>query len=271
MDAVAIEALAYWINERERIRRLKASGAPRPWSPDDVFQTTYFTNVHREDDRVTRWIRGNWNFDHKNYEFAMVMARIINKPETLEALGFPFHWDSDTFLETMDYLKESGATVWGNAYIYSTNGKPIEKARHAAGMLTSVHCGLPVQGYRPTLAAYHGALMRFDGLGSFLAAQVVADLKNTDFHPLAKAEDWWTWAAPGPGSLRGLTWILGEKVTPSTFTGAIEKVYAAVLPKVMEHVGRICMQDFQNCLCEFDKYMRVKTGTGRSKRMYNAR
>ena len=29
------------------------------------------------------------------------------------------------------------------------------------------------------------------------------------------------------------------------------------------------MQDLQNCFCEFDKYMRILNGTGRSKRSYN--
>jgi hypothetical protein len=31
----------------------------------------------------------------------------------------------------------------------------------------------------------------------------------------------------------------------------------------------MCMQDWQNVMCEFDKYMRVKLGQGRPRAGYN--
>jgi hypothetical protein len=30
----------------------------------------------------------------------------------------------------------------------------------------------------------------------------------------------------------------------------------------------LCFQNLQNCFCEYDKFMRVTNGTGRSKRKY---
>jgi hypothetical protein len=107
-----------------------------------------------------------------------------------------------------------------------------------------------------------------EGFASFMAGQVVADLKNTKGHPLSKAEDWWTFSAPGPGSLRGLKWYFDRewKINHATYEDAM----ANVMYEIQDDLPyKICMQDLQNCMCEFDKYMRVKTGKGRSKRSYN--
>ena len=79
--------LIYWINRREAIRELKESGAPKPWSQDPVFQVTYFCNVRREDDRVTKWIADRWRKgDNPNLEAAMVLARMFNLPSHLKWL-----------------------------------------------------------------------------------------------------------------------------------------------------------------------------------------
>jgi hypothetical protein len=110
--------------------------------------------------------------------------------------------------------------------------------------------------------------MRITGLGSFLAAQVIADLKNTLNHPLNAAVDWYDWAAPGPGSLRGIEWALGRRVTPSNFLAEATQLRELIYPKLRD-IYELHMQDFQNCLCEFDKYMRVSTGSGVSKRRYH--
>jgi hypothetical protein len=120
-----------------------------------------------------------------------------------------------------------------------------------------------------TLAAAHAFLMQLEGFGSFMAAQVVADLKNTEGHPLSFAPDWWNWSAPGPGSLRGLKWL----GTPVIRGISYEEIIKELHYKVHELVYPIhmCEQDLQNCLCEFDKYMRVQTGTGRSKRNYDGK
>ena len=78
------EHLAYWIEERERIRELKEAGAPKPWSEDAIFQTTYFCNVRREDDKVTKWVRKNWPCGGS--VGLVVLARMFNLPEHLEEL-----------------------------------------------------------------------------------------------------------------------------------------------------------------------------------------
>lgn len=270
----------YWILEREQIRRLKEVGEPRPWSSDPVFQTTYFCNVRREDDRVTRFFRSFYKqwVRHPMYEYNVILSRFLNHPPTIEDLDYIDKHDPDYILNVLESRARAGLQVWSGAYLITTHGLPMAKAQYLVNRVLqgasqlagrNIYTG-PVQGYRPTLAHVYGLLRGLEGLGSFLAAQVVADLKNSPGHPLSDAPDWWTFVAPGPGSLRGASWFhFGEigKVTPSNFHTLFYDIRDYVEEKVPGI--KICNQDLQNCLCEFDKYMRVSTGTGRSKRKYN--
>src|SRR5262245_66683119 len=45
-----------------------------------------------------------------------------------------------------------------------------------------------------------------EGLGSFMKGQIIADLKYLPF--MREVDDWWTWATPGPGSMKGLNIVL---------------------------------------------------------------
>jgi hypothetical protein len=112
--------------------------------------------------------------------------------------------------------------------------------------------------------------MKVNGLGSFMAAQVVADLKNTPGNPFEDAHDWWTWAAPGPGSKRGLRRYFGDNGMPRNkdFLGALQIMIEEVTPLLPEEIGRLCAQDWQNVMCEFDKWKRAKHNEGRPKAYY---
>jgi hypothetical protein len=269
----APELLKYWISERELIRRAREAGLPKPWSSDPIFQRTYFTNVHREDDRVTRWIRSNYTPEifGEFYEPAIVAARIFNYPPTLER--FKFEWFPVQQEKLANDLEEWGRTskTWGSAYVITTHGRKMKKVDYCVELLMTAQEKLPVYLGRhsfqtkdrvPYCADYHKELMKIDGLGSFLAAQIVADFKNTEGHPLQDAPDWSTFSAHGPGSLRGLSWYHGKKITPAMYD-----VHVNMVADDLQWTH--CMQDLQNCLCEFDKYCRIITGSGRSKRNYD--
>ena len=46
-----------FMKRREALRVAKAAGAPWPWSDDEVLNMYKFTNVKREHDRTTAWMR----------------------------------------------------------------------------------------------------------------------------------------------------------------------------------------------------------------------
>ena len=257
--------LIYWIEERYRILMLKQEGDPPPWSEDPIFQQTYFCNVMREDDKVTKWIRTFWNNPKdKGYTQAMCIARLINKPSTLEALGYPHVFDPKRFKEVMNSLEHP----WGGAYIVSTCGRKQPKVDYMCELILSWWGNDLTVLHGSTLGAMFNRLTALNGLGSFMAGQVIADLKNTIGHPLFKAEDWWTWSTHGPGSLRGMGWFFGHKVTPSRYDQGMVTIRKYVDERLDTYIPHFSNQDLQNCLCEYDKYMRILNGTGRSKRKY---
>lgn len=268
------DMLLYWIAERELVRRAKEAGLPKPWSQDPTFQTTYFCNVHREDDRITKWIRTTYSHfvNEPMFEYNVILARFLNWPESLATVGFVTHHDPDDILRVLEELAAKGK-IWGNAYVITTHGIPMPKARYLTHLVLSdvsrAYTSLRSACRAGSCLGAYMALQSIDGIGTFLAAQIIADLKNTPGHPLYTAADKLTFVAPGPGSVRGSSWFEHGKadgVTPRTFPVA----FANVRAYVDEHMpgNGIDNQDLQNCLCEYDKYMRVSQGTGKSKRNY---
>jgi hypothetical protein len=270
MDDIHKHKFIYFVKERDNIRFLKDElGAPKPWSIDPVFQRTYFCNIDREQDRVTKWIRDVFIPEYMEHSAAnMMMARFVNKPDSLLLLGWPWTY----FAEPTWRYEMSQPGAWGSAYIVSTNGRAMPKHEYIAGLLEQAFeqlAGWPGAGPQPTLASAHRHLQALQSMGAFMAAQVVADLKNTKGHPLQHAPDWNTWSSHGPGSLRGLEWFHGRRITPSTYQEAIASARAWVYNVDSTLLEALCNQNLQNCFCEYDKYMRVSSGTGRSKRRYN--
>ena len=274
-------SVAYWIKERESIRRLHDSGAPRPWTKDEVLGTYRFCNVRREDDKVTRWIKKNWRdpyANHPNLTVAMVLARLLNWPPTLDAIGFPTQpWDKhleEYYIRVIQDLMHVSKT-WGSAYVVTTCGKPMDKAVYAVQNVcggVAYACIAPRPG--DTLRTFWEGLRLVDGLGAgFLAAQVVADLKYVEGNPLASAEDWWTFAVPGPGSRRGINRYYGRDanapLSDEQWGREFRAMILEVTPLIPRHIGNIHAQDWQNVMCEWDKYQRTWENEGRPKRRYS--
>lgn len=257
------EELAYWINERYRIKLAKESGLPPPWTRDPIFRTVRFCNVHREDDKVTRWIRQNWN-EYDDAPWRFVVARMINLPHSLGFISrLDFPWQMKDRLKK---ARENGYKVFTSAYTISTCGRKMDKLDYVFDHVVE---RVPTYVRYATLTDCAADLCAVDGLGTFLAAQVVADMKNTADHPLAAAPDWWTFSAPGPGSLRGLSWFFDEPITPRMYQEALYDCRRATDPLVDPAVPRISNQDFQNCLCEFSKWCKVKYDGGHIRNRYD--
>lgn len=279
-----------FIQARHEVYLNRRDGKRPPWTRDPILAQYRFCNVYRELDAVTMWIRQNWSHglkDNPDVWFAMVVARLVNRTSTLEQIS-PLPWDkggATSFERTIDTIMAEGGQAFSAAYIVSTNGQPGRKSVYLKDMVLTPMWEAR-RALRPkwtaaldeceTLEMYHTRLMQWQGMGSFMAAQVVADLKHTrGTYGLRGASDWWTWAAPGPGSWRGLNRVRGRGPVRTGYRG--DEWLRGVL-RLQDYASAmtarrgwpsLCAQDIQNCLCEFDKYERARLGEGTPKQRYS--
>lgn len=260
-------------------------GGPRPRAkPDKIIAEYRFCNVRRNDDRVTKWIHGNILEpleEDENLWFYLVIARLFNSPNTLRAFTYDqyIHWRPEQWRKKLKQMREHG-TIFNAAYIVSTNGRAMDKVDYVIDeVLKPLWQARKVIGKTiadaKTLDEVHVILMSAQGLGSFMAAQVVADFKYAGSR--SRWKDWHTFAASGPGSRRGLNRLQGTPVNGPYSESYFRRDLAALREEVniqlkqrpaMKHLSPLTAQDIQNCLCEFDKYERARLGEGRPKQKY---
>jgi hypothetical protein len=178
------------------------------------------------------------------------------------------------FLKTLGRHAKAGGKIFNGAYIVSTNGKTVDDMKE---YITQGNIHIPKVVYlthevlvpmwkgrerlRPkdgdTLNSWHMMLGQMQGFGSFMAAQVIADLKYHE--PLRHADDWHTFAASGPGSRRGLNYVLGRERgddwTEDNWRLELGRLREKLLPMFKaEQMPAPHAQDIQNCLCEYNKW-----------------
>jgi hypothetical protein len=289
-----------FIHERWKIHLKKEAGEPRPWTKDPILRDYRFTTVYREGDKVTKWISEHWREPNQNSGlvwFAMCVARYINWPPTLEAIEYPVPWRRARAVGILEKIRQrpekifGGAykidagqsrQIFGGAYFLNSIGPKIQSVLN--DRLTPLWADRKLiteqLNRASTLAEIHAIFKARHGFGSFMAAQIVADLKYLPRNlPTANGHmgDWWSWAASGPGSKRGLNRLCGRPVNaPWRETEWHEKLLelqAALAPR-LKAAGMPPMhaQDVQGIgCCEWDKHERARLGEGRPKQKYPGR
>ena len=278
MKAAAVTAFVKFIEARERHRVARETGKPVV-RPDPIISQYRFCNVRRNDDRVTKVIHGGfltkWEND-ENLWFALTVARLFNLPDTLALLErqrcvLPFK--PETMRAALHLRKLDGHNVFNAAYIVSTNGRAMDKIDYVVD-----HVLAPAWAHRKdissavataaTLQQVHEALMSLNGMASFMAAQVVADLKYAE---PSRWEDFDTFCASGPGSKKGMNVVLGRDMGAPISEAEFRRELAVLREKtnlLLPAMEDITAQDLQNCLCEYSKYSKVVLGLGKPKQLY---
>jgi hypothetical protein len=275
----ARDRLLYWVREREAVRLKKESGAPAPWTDDEILRRYRFCNVRRMDDKVSRWLLMNWYEpyrDHPNMLAAVALARFVNLPNSLSFVrpfvlgprddGTP---DWKAVKSTLRQLKKKGP-IFNNAYMVRGNDG-IDKVEcvvdHYVRPLTKLENPIDPTSMERT----HANLLPSYGMGSFMAGQIVADLR---WAVSGTWEDRMNWAPRGPGSMRGLNRLFGRgpddaaaRTWDAEFATVIE-ICKRELPALI--TDRLEAHDYQNCLCEYDKFCRVLDGEGKPKQLYRS-
>lgn len=271
--------LFVFIKERYLIHERRADGVAKPWTQDPILQNYRFCNVYREHDTVTEWIAENWrkpNTNDPHVWFGMTVARFVNWPDSLAEIGYPVPWTNEAcnkFIQALSSRKEEGKKVFTGAYvIHAVKGSKI--GHLAYDIFTNLWERRDYLAESVSCEHLYNRLMEFTGIGSFMAGQIVCDTKYTRM--LDTAGDWWNFAAPGPGSRRGLARVFNHPVNfrwnDAEWHVALLALKAQIAPLLYDaKMPPMHAQDLQNCLCEFDKYERVRLKEGRPRSNYPGR
>lgn len=274
--------LFHWIKEREKVRIAKERGDALPWTQDPIIATYRFCNVRREDDRGTVWIRQHIReafAGHPNLWFMLCIARQINWPDTLAELIAERAWPVDDgrftpslITSVLNRRKARGDKVYTGAYMISApSTKGADKQAYIAetviGALWRRREHFPT--WNVSLRSVHEWLTASNGWGNFMAYQALVDMRFTPL--LAEAPDVTTWAAAGPGTLRGLNRLHGRAVDFVLGQGLARNEMRKIYEFVQAETGvAMDFSDVPNILCETDKYLRVKLGEGKPRALYVA-
>jgi len=267
-----VEGFYDYINERHAIYLKRFIGEPHPWTDDEILQTYSFCNVYRELDKVTVWIRENWKepyADHPNLPFAMAMARQINWPDTLQELGFPEHWNPERIKAIMQGRMDRKEKVYTGAYMLTgtLGGTKVEQTIDK--ILTPLYENPPTI-YKNSLEKTWAEYLPYAGFSGFMAYEVVTDLRHSKY--LENAEDIMTWANAGPGAKRGLNRIHGrlleQTIKPRQLTIEMQELLDMAGDYIGSFLPDLEMREIEHCLCEYDKYERVRLGEGRPRAKY---
>lgn len=271
----------------------------QPLTQDIILSEARFCNVFRELDRVTVWIDQNIRkpfAGHQDLWLMLAIARYINWPDTLQWLIKQEKFDSwptnsdfspGELGHALDYLKATGAKVYTGAYMIraESNENAAWYSWTKQQYVARIVIGRLWEDREAWRAMFHdqpdgGLTMeavwswfqapRYIGWGPFMSYQAVIDMRWCP-SLLGSAPDINTWAALGPGSRRGLNRLAGRDLEhPLSQQAGLEemrRIYEEQDAHRAPWVPRIDLSDIQNCLCETDKWLRVKAG-GKTRAKY---
>lgn len=275
--------LWHWVREREKARIKKEAGEAPPYTDDPIIGKYRFCNVRREDDRGTVWIHNHIRTPYAGHPLLWLMlciARQINWPDTLQELITSDAWPSNEgfkpsmMTEAMNARKARGDKVYTGAYMISA---PSKKGADKQAYIAETVIGALWRRYNQfgafkrwddaTLRGTHQRIMESNGWGFFMAYQAVVDMRFTAL--LENATDRRTWAAAGPGTIRGLNRIYGRPVDFNLAQdAALHEMRKIDELAELETGVMMDFSDVPNILCETDKYLRVKNGEGEPRALY---
>lgn len=268
--------------KREGLRLRKEQGGPWPWSDDPILNTYKFTNVKREHDRTTRWMRKNWTTPNQyrpagEIIFNCALFRYFGTWEFAEEIGWQREWHPEDIVNSAKRRALAGKRVFTGAYIIPTLGHRGPKREAVARLILTPlwRCkddlgkvATETQSWRAT-ADRLKQLPGFGGTG-FMMKEVLQDAMQTPV--LKDAFDRNSWCPAGPGARRGLNRLAARDLKAS----ASEKqlldemctLFEITRSSVPIWMPELELHDIQFQLCEFDKYERVRLGQGHPKSLY---
>lgn len=263
----------YWIAERHSIYLKRQRGEPKPWTDDPILRDYKFTNVFRELDKGTVWLRENFLEPHRDDDPALIAFnicwyRMFNFIPTGERLGWQTYWNAPRVKEFLREIHDDGIQVFTGAHLVRSR-----KGMHKIDSTVDVCTDLWNLRHTFVKACRHNSLQEvfetFESVAyvrcGFLAYEMVTDFRHTKL--LENATDINTWAHAGAGATRGLRRLELPWKTKEEAVRSMRIILGLSRVRLPLSIPAFELRDVEHSLCEFDKYVRVmyKEGIPRSK------
>ncbi len=267
----------YWrfAAERQAIYMRRLSNPVGPWTADPILAAYRFTNAYRASDRVSQFlIREVQYHEDRSQEprelfFRTLLFKIFNRVDTWRALERelgPLTWvgtELDAVARVLDTLMAKGERIYSAAYIMPAPalGHARKHANHLALIKRMLNDRMPERiRQAPSLRSVFETLLRYPGLGPFLAFQYTIDLN----YSALLDHDEGDFVIAGPGALDGIAKCFAHtgRRSPEEVIHWVceqqERGFADAGLSFQTLFGRRLQPiDCQNLFCEISKYARV--------------
>lgn len=299
-----LDLFLYYIRERYKIHlRKDLNGTHQPYTKDSVMQYYRFTNVRREHDRNTIWlidkVCSNSELKYVQKLANIILFRIFNKVSTAELLEIPVRSfikkDAIEVAEHVEPLLQD--TPYTGAYLcsgmkrymkqYSGSDSNIESVWIIMQDLQEDRSFWKQLCYGKTPQDIVDTLQQIPGISVFMAYQIFIDFTYLDKFPFSENE----FTVAGIGAISGLKLLFGgtkrkHGLTPEELIFWLRDNWNELNQYNIQHGGKYTLNpqilfldlpeedrvmnvmSIENCLCEFFKYHKALTGTGRPRQKY---
>ena len=222
-DAVA--TFLCFIFERQKIWLNKKKGM-EVLTTNHVFSSKWFTNIYRELDRGTMYLRHQLNTDLKELSmdkdniddnlvskilFKSIIYRVINKVETfMDFGGVPDMDNFPIFLEFIHKKKSERCVIFTAAHQVMGFKNLIITLDHLVKEIGNLTSKLVIAAQNRSTKNCHAVLLKIPNVGDFLEWQILVDLLESKVLGLNTDNQW---TCLGPGAKKGLGRIFGKVTT----------------------------------------------------------
>jgi hypothetical protein len=265
----------YWdfAARRQDIFHRRVRGEPAPWTTDPVLTAHRFTNPYRAADRVSQYLIKHvayWG-DQSPYEtvFRVLLFKLFNRIGTWELLSEALgpltarEFNVERYDSVLSAAFERGERLYSAAYIMPAASRSSARKHrtHLELLLSMLEDRLSdALISAPSMRHAFLALLRYRGIGAFLAYQLVTDLNYTGVLNFSEME----FVMAGPGARSGLRKCFrdpGDYDEGDLIRYVAERQVEEFSARDLDFEdlwGRpLQLIDCQNLFCEVDKYARV--------------
>jgi hypothetical protein len=268
---------SYWRFAAERLaiyyrRQEQAEG---PWTNNEVIAKFRFTNTYRAADRVSQYLIREVQYDSSRSQapaelfFRSLLFKVFNRIETWESIETatgPIEWRPgilEKIEPVLDRMMQHGQRIYSAAYIMPAPrlGGIRKHSNHLALIKLMMEDRLADRlRQAPDLATAYDMLLRYPGLGRFLAFQYAIDLNYSEMLDFSESE----FVVAGPGAIDGISKCFEDHARYRP-----EEIIYAMTERQNDEFNRLGLTfpglhgrplqpiDCQNLFCEVSKYARV--------------